>query len=165
MKMLWPFMLVVVGVSLGSELACIAPFVAVAALAARTLSLRVALAVVAAMWFGNQAIGFGFLHYPHDAMTFAWGGVLLVTATLAMLAARRIANVALAFAAAFVTYEVVQFAFALPTGSGAAYAPAIDAQVLGANVLGLAILGAVRLVLLALERGAFVPGYRRDAQR
>src|SRR5580658_2280701 len=66
--------------------ACATPFAAFAVIAAATLPLRPALLVTLAAWLVNQAIGFGFLHYPLDATTLAWG-VAIGGAALAATAA------------------------------------------------------------------------------
>lgn len=149
MKYLWPTLLVVVGIVLGTVMTCIAPFVAVAVLAARTLPLRAALGVVFAMWFGNQAIGFGLEHYPHDGGTLAWGLVMLVTTCAALLVAKRIPTTSFAFLVAFVVYETLQYVYALAIHDAGNFSLAVDALVFEGNVLGIAILGAIRLALTA----------------
>ncbi|GAC1541668.1 MAG: hypothetical protein NVS3B16_05560 [Vulcanimicrobiaceae bacterium] len=150
----WPGVLAGTGIVLGVVLTCIAPFVAVAVLAARTLSLRAAFAVVTAMWLGNQAIGFSFEHFPLDFWTFAWGVVILVATCAAVVVARSLPVTPLAFVAAFAAFEGLQLAYALSIGDAANFAPAIDAQVFAGNVLGIAILAAIRLVMTGGSRAA-----------
>ena len=68
-------------------LSCIVPFAAIAVMAAGALSLRRALPLVALVWALNQAIGFGWLGFPHDASTMLWGlgiGVSALFVTTAM---------------------------------------------------------------------------------
>ena len=64
------------------------------------------------MWLANQAVGFGFMHYPLDGETLAWGGALGVIALLLLRSGGsyepprfRPAGAAAAFLAAFVAYE------------------------------------------------------------
>lgn len=154
MNVLWSVILVAVGIVLGTVMTCVAPSVAVAVLAARTLSLRRAFAVVAAMWLGNQAVGYGFEHVPHDGATFAWGLVILGATCAAVLVARRIRVTAVAFVAAFVVFEVLQFTYALAISDAANFTPAIDALVFEGNLLGIAVLGAIRLAMTARSRGS-----------
>ena len=149
MNKLWSSTLIGGGTILGLVLTCVAPFAAVAALAARTLPLRRALGVVAAMWLANQVVGFTALGYPHDAATVAWGVVVLAATALATAVASRIASTPLAFVAAFVAFESAQLPVAWAAGSLADYAPTIVAQVFAGNVLGFAVLAACGLVLRA----------------
>ena len=100
--------------------ACATPFAAFAVVAAATLPLQPALLVTLAAWLVNQAIGFGFLHYPIDATTIAWGlviGAAALAATAASAAVLRLTGrtgtvVALAAAliGAYAAYELVLFA-------------------------------------------------------
>ena len=100
--------------------ACATPFAAFAVIAAATLPLPSALLVTAAAWLVNQAIGFGFLHYPVDASTIAWGFVIGAAAlaatavSVAVLRATERAGVIVALAAALIgayaAYELVLFA-------------------------------------------------------
>jgi hypothetical protein len=100
--------------------ACATPFAAFAVIAAATLPLRPALLGTLAAWLVNQAIGFGFLHYPLDATTLAWGvaiGGAALAATAASAGILRLtertgAVVALgaALIGAYAAYELVLFA-------------------------------------------------------
>ena len=92
--------------------ACAVPLAAFAAISAMSFDRRTALLATGAVWLGNQAVGFGFMHYPIDGETLAWGGALgmiaLLSCEAAGLATRRIpgvAGVCAAFLAAFVAYE------------------------------------------------------------
>jgi hypothetical protein len=92
--------------------ACAIPLAAFAAISAISFERRSALLATGAVWLANQAVGFGFMHYPLDGETLAWGGALGVIALLsceaAGLATRRIPGVlgaGAAFLAAFVAYE------------------------------------------------------------
>ena len=97
--------------------ACATPFAAFAVVAAVTLPLQSALLVTAAAWLVNQAIGFGFLHYPVDASTIVWGfviGAAALSATAVSAGALRlmqragtIAALTVALVGAYATYELV----------------------------------------------------------
>jgi membrane-associated HD superfamily phosphohydrolase len=118
---LFCFALLTVACALASfAFACATPFAAFAVVAAATLPLAPALLVTLAAWLVNQAIGFGFLHYPIDATTIIWGLVIggaALAATAASMAVLRLTErtgtvVALAAAliGAYAAYELVLFA-------------------------------------------------------
>jgi hypothetical protein len=100
--------------------ACATPFAAFAVVAAATLPLQSALVVTLGAWLVNQAIGFGFLHYPVDASTIAWGfviGAAALAATAASAAVLRVTErigavvaMAAALIGAYAAYEIVLFA-------------------------------------------------------
>lgn len=134
--------------------ACLLPFTALAVMAAATLPARRAVAVLLAAWAFNQAAGFGFLGYPHNANA-VLQGLLLAVASLAGLAVARAAGAAsgalprlgLAFAGAFATYEAVLWAGAHLTGGLATFAPVYVAQIAASEGLWFALLAALSLVL------------------
>lgn len=79
-----PFLLLVLGTA-SNTLYAHAPLAAFAALSGASLSRRRAIAIALAIWFVNQAIGFGLQDYPLSATAFTWGalmgmGTLLVVA-------------------------------------------------------------------------------------
>lgn len=149
-------------------LACATPFAAYAVVAAGMLSLPAALAVTVAAWIVNQAIGFGVLHYPHDATTLAWGlaiGLAALAATVvARGALRALAGVTLPFVlgaalvSAYAAYEIVLFAFTFVLGGEGAFTAAIVARFALLNALWLMGLVAVcwlcRLTLHLTRRHA-----------
>lgn len=115
---LFCFALLTIACALASfAFACATPFAAFAVVAAATLPLGSALVVTAAAWLVNQAIGFGFLHYPVDASTVVWGFVIggaALAGTAVSVAVLRVTKrlgtvVALAAAliGAYAAYEVV----------------------------------------------------------
>jgi len=118
--------------------ACATPFAAFAVIAAAALPLRPALAVVAAAWAVNQAIGFGVLGYPHDANTILWGVAIgaaaLIGTTAAALMLRSLARLSnpvalgLAFIAAYAAYELVLYAATLVLGGAGSFTAAIVAR-------------------------------------
>ena len=136
---LFCLVLLTAGCALASfALACATPFAAYAVVAAAMLPLWSALLVVGAAWIVNQAIGFGALHYPHDANTVFWGlaigaAALAATATAALLLralSRRsqLAALGAVLVVGYAAYELVLFAFAQVLGGSGAFTPAIIAR-------------------------------------
>jgi hypothetical protein len=119
---LWLLLLIASSIALSLGFACAVPFAAFAAVAALTLDRSNALLLIGGVWLANQIVGFAVLDYPWTADTFAWGIVLGIVAILATVAAWTIARrfggsaavVAspLAFAGAFIVYEVGLFVVA-----------------------------------------------------
>ncbi len=151
---LWPVLLAVAAVGGSLAFACITPFAAFAAFAAETQRPRAALGTMALIWAANQAVGYAFLDYPHDAATLMWGVAILAAALLAAGAAglvvarlhhiQRWQRLLLAFAAAFAVYELALLIPSLFTGESANFAPGL--------VLDLALLDAAWLAgLVALH--------------
>ena len=124
--------LLTVATFLGSFVfACATPFAALAALSALHMRKRDAFALTGVNFLANQIVGFGFLHYPHDSSTIAWGAAIGVSAFVATAAAIgavslfralpwAIAAVA-TFAVAVVAYELSLYAASavLPTEADA----------------------------------------------
>jgi hypothetical protein len=123
----WSGFLIIATVMGSFVFSCATPFAALGALAALFLPRRDAVAVIAGTWAVNQIIGFGFLHYPLDATTIAWGGAIgaaaIVGTGAAMLTVRALSRMPwsvaaiAALATAFVGYELALFAadFVLPS--------------------------------------------------
>ena len=111
-------------------LACATPFPALAALAALHLRRSDALVLTGIAWVANQAIGYGFLGYPQTWDSFAWGGVIGLSALAATAVAigaetltrraGRLAAAVVSFTAAFIAYEA-----APPSGPEAFSAPIV----------------------------------------
>jgi hypothetical protein len=147
--LVWSAILAAAGAFLGFVLLCIAPFAAVAAVAARTLPYRFAAFTLTVMWLVGQIAGFVFFHYPRQVSTFALGGAIEIAALLAALAAARVPAtprvpaMVTAFLAAFVTYEVAQYAFALVFGGAGEFAPSVAGLIFAGNVLGLVVVWAL----------------------
>jgi hypothetical protein len=144
-RALWMALIAAASLVLSFAFACAAPFAALAALAALNLTRREAVIIVAASFLANQAIGFGTLDYPRDALTTAWGAAIGAAALASLFSAeatvRRLRNAhslargVAAFSAAFLAYEAALYVatFALG-GAKAAFAwPAIK-QVLLVDV-------------------------------
>jgi len=125
--------------------ACATPFAAFAVIAAATLPVQPALLVVTATWLVNQAIGFGFLHYPIDDNTVLWGFVIGAAAVAATLAAtsvlhatrRAVTPVALAAAllGAYAAYELALLAATPFLGGAEDFTAAIVGRIGVVNVL------------------------------
>ena len=170
---LWIGLLVGAATVASAAFACAAPFAAVAMLAAATLPLRQALAVTAALWLGNQIVGFGLLDYPVDGETIAWGVIMAAASLAATLAAHRAIRVAtvqstlirlvILFTAAFATYQIgllLGSAFVSAHGGMASDIIAYVAFINGAWTIGL---GAAYLGLQMLAMSTAVTGLRRGA--
>jgi hypothetical protein len=148
--------------------ACATPFAAFAALVSATLPLSSALPVVFAAWIVNQAIGFGVLGYPVELHTFFWGGAIGAAALIATIvsaltlrllpASGRPVELALILLAAYITYEVILFAFTPVLGGSGAFTAAIVARIGLLNALWMIGLVATYelLKVIALKRRQFV---------
>jgi hypothetical protein len=143
---LWLGLLIAASAALTTVYTCITPFAALAVVAAMTLSRRQALLCTVAVWLANQVVGFGVLHYPWTAQTFAWGlaiGVVSVFGTLAaQWSVRRLgsfrspAQTVAAFASAFAVYQLALYAVAVPIlGGPGTFALRIIGQVLLVNAV------------------------------
>ncbi len=109
---LWLALLIAASLAFTFGFACAVPFAAFGAVAALTLRQRDGLLLIVALWLVNQIIGFGFLHYPWDGTTLAWGAILCGIAVLSTAAAQAsirrqgiVLTAVASFAAAFVVYE------------------------------------------------------------
>ena len=145
-------------------LACATPFAALATAATFALPRRAAVFAVVLAFVANQAIGFGFLDYPRDAWTIAWGAGIGIAALLslgaAMAAARltaeanRLAAWVLSFAAAFAAWQLALFAAGQVIGTGSAgFSAEILVWVLQLNAVALA--GFAGLWALGRRAGLF----------
>ena len=162
----WPAALALATVAGSLAAACMMPFVALATLAAATMSRGRAAATIAAIWAANQALGFTVLGYPGTVYAVAWGGALGFAALAAGLIARMVlrgrgdvaaAPVLGAFGAAFVGYEALLFGFALVAGGTETFAPSIVVRILVNDGLWFAGLGALHHLLTRLAPGLFGP--------
>jgi hypothetical protein len=82
----WGAVLTTVSVLATLALACATPFAALAVIAVIFLPRREAFVLLGVNWLANQAIGFGFLHYPLTWSTFE-GGIDIGMAAMASVAA------------------------------------------------------------------------------
>ena len=152
----WPAALAFATVAGTLLISCMMPFVALAAMVARSMPPGRAVATLVAIWSANQLIGFALLGYPATAYTFAWGVALLAAALAAMAAARAVdggttettvTRLFAGFALAFAVSETALFAFASVVGGVETFAPAIVAQLALNETLWFAGLVALHIVL------------------
>lgn len=165
---LWVPVLMLAAILGSFAFACAAPFAALAAMLALTTSARRGLALIAAAWALNQAIGYGALDYPRTADSFIWGagiGVAALAATAVAYAAMPrlsalplAARAVLSFLAAFAVFELALLAIGIALGDTAAFGAAIVAEVGLVNVLWFAALIAVHALLGASVRRAAAHG-------
>lgn len=159
---LWIALLAAASVLLSFRLSCATPFAALAALAAIHMKRNEGFALVGLAWALNQIVGFGFLGYPHDAQSYAWGAAIGVAALATFAAASAVAPrlahlgrytmMAGTLAVAFVVYQIAIYAPAavLPS-SELAYSWPIIGQIALVNAL-------VFPALLLAHRGAEMLG-------
>jgi hypothetical protein len=163
--LLWLAILVGAGCAFSLGFACAVPLAAFGAIAALTLDARHAVLLTLTVWAVNQAIGYTVLHYPTDATTLVWGGILGAVAVLSTVAPfalvrlmRRRGLDALAvpasFVCAFAVYEGgLYLVSATLMGGTELYTQAIVWRVLAINLVAFAGLG----VLTLLGRASGVP--------
>ena len=160
-------------VALTLGFACALPLAAFATISALLFRPGAAVGAVLAVWLANQIVGFGFLHYPTDASTIAWGFALGVIGLLSLGAAFLVLSrlggfvgMLAGFLAAFVVYEgaiyIVCLASGTPLGS---FTAAIMTRVFLINAASFAVLLAARELLArsGLGRRAQVPAALRHA--
>jgi len=167
--LIWSALLVSGGVGLSLGFACATPLAAFAAAAALTVPRRGALALILAVWFANQFVGFAALGYPLTADTFEWGVALGVVAVLATLAAQwaaarltgaaRGVGYAAAFLLAFAVYEAALFIVSIAWLGGAeVYSAAVQGRIFAINAVAFA--GLLVLHRLATAFGRVVGSNR-----
>ena len=160
---LFCLVLLIAGCALASfAFACATPFAAYAVIAAAMLPLSSALLVVGAAWIVNQAIGFGALHYPHDANTLTWGlaigaAALAATVVAALLLrtfwrTSQLAALGAALLVAYAVYELVLFAFTPVLAGSGAFTAAVIVRLGLLNVAWLIGLLAVCQAAIMLDR-------------
>ena len=149
----WPAALGFATVAGTLATACMMPFVGIAVVATATMSGRNAALTVAAAWAANQLLGFGLLGYPLEAHALGWGVALGAASLLALVAARLVVRgpslgwLALAFAAAFATFEALLFLYAGVAGGRGTFTPAIIARIGANDASWCAVLVLLRLIL------------------
>lgn len=147
----WGVFLAAAAVIFSFVFACAAPFAALAAIAALNMRRLDAVLTILLAFAINQAVGFGFLDYPHDASTIAWGAGIGISAMLGLGAALVVArlasgsgyvlSLALAFVAAFAAYQLgLQGAGVLIGTGGHGLSSEVIRWVLQMNALALALL-------------------------
>ncbi|MEM6464438.1 MAG: hypothetical protein AAF724_21260 [Pseudomonadota bacterium] len=148
----WSVGLVSAAMLFSFALACGMPFAGLGALAAVVLPLRQALATATLGWLANQIVGFGFLGYPADPATIAWGVALGLSAIAAVAAAKTVYRLSarwpsstravFAFAAALVAQQAVVYAASWPLPSHpSAFSLPVLAEIGWTNALAFMVLG------------------------
>ena len=166
---LWMGVLIAAAVLFSFALACGMPFVAVGALAALTMPARDARLLAGLGWRANQAIGFGFLGYPLDAMTLAWGVALGFSALAAVVGALFVlrqmprgtlpTQLGMTFVAAWTAQQGTVFLASLVLGGTAgAFAASVVWFIFWTNALAF-------LVLLCLQSAGAKVGVARPMQQ
>ena len=167
----WMVLVATAGVLFSCAFACATPFAAVAVVAATRMRRVAGVSAVLLAWSGNQAIGYGLLHYPRTPGSFGWGLAIGMAALVAMALAtlppfrlNPLGRIVLAFVAAFAGYEVALYAASFVLGGGnAAFAPHVIARIAAINAVALAGLLAVHR--LGLTLGLRLPTGRTDLVR
>lgn len=163
---LWIGILGVSSIGFSLVFACATPFVALATFAALNLGRRDAAIVTGLVWVANQLIGYLILGYPQTVDSFAWGAAIGIAAYAGLFSAwtvkrhaeagHPLAILAMAFAAAFVAYEVALHAANIVlSDSDAAFAWSIVFYILEVNVLALG--GLIVVKALSLVAGLQFP--------
>jgi hypothetical protein len=163
--LLWVALLLGASIAFSLGFACAIPFAAFAAAAALTLPRRDALALVLAVWFVNQLIGFTVLGYPWTASTFEWGAALGAVAIFATLAGQwvpersaglaRVVGHAATFLLVFVVYEAALFLVSIAwLGGTEVFTAAIQGRIFAINAA--AFIGLLVLNRLAAAVGLVV---------
>jgi len=161
LRPLWLGSLVAASAGLTMVYTCVTPFAAFAVIAAMSLPRGQGLSFMTAVWLANQAVGFAVLSYPWTASTFAWGAAIGGAAMSGTLAAqwsvswlgsfRAAARTTVAFAAAFMVYELALYVVGVSVLGGlGAFAPQIIGQVLLLNAGTLVVLLALKHLLAAV---------------
>lgn len=165
-RALWLAALVLPSAAASLVFACIAPFAAVAAWAALTLSARDGRMAIVALWAGNQAVGFAALGYGFGVEALSWSVAMLAAAILAFEAARLVsaaaggtaARVAAAIVMALVTHQAAMWLATFPLGNSDGSSLTIVREVVVFNLAWAAGLGAAFAVLAGRARVALAPG-------
>lgn len=156
---IWVALIVALSVAGGLVFACVAPLIAVAAMAGSKMDHRSGFTLVIAAWLANQIVGYGFLDYPQTFYSFAWGAAIGFATILAYLVVRAgtatinppTLRLALGFVAAFATYELALYATSL---SLSAADGAFSAEIVG-RIFEINLVAFVGLLLLHRVAVAF----------
>jgi hypothetical protein len=146
-NLVWMLILMLAAIGITFALSCLTPFAALAVALTGTFGLRTSLRIMIVVWFVNQVIGFGFLHFPLTANAFLWGaaigGATVVTTIVAsgvmkygsFWAAPLRLGVALLVSFGF--YEMTLLGAAVFLGGLETFRPAIVAQIALVNAVSL----------------------------
>lgn len=143
---LWYYGLLAAGSVSNVVYYCTVPLVGIGVLVGTTLPRRRALTVLLTLWCVNQFLGFTVRGYPYTVSTFAWGGVMLLGAALAVLLAslrpafhhappRHGLWLALSLLLGFALYEWVIWLGGLALGGVHGFTLSVLAEILLGNAL------------------------------
>jgi hypothetical protein len=161
---IWVASIVGLSVAGGLVFACVAPLIAIAALAGSKMDRGSGFALVIAAWLANQIVGYGFLDYPQTFYSFAWGIAIGFATVLAYLVVRAgTANInppslglVLGFLVAFTTYELALYATGLAlSAADGAFAADIVGRIFEINLI--AFVGLLALHRLAVSVALLTP--------
>lgn len=148
-------------VALTLGFACALPLAAFATIAALLFRPSAAIGAVVAIWLANQIVGFGWLHYPTDASTIAWGFALGAIGLLSLGAAfivlsrlRGFPGAVASFLAAFVVYEGAIYIVCIASGTGVrSFTAPIMTRIFLINAASFGVLLAARQLLARTTLG------------
>ena len=146
----WPAVLLA-SVLLGSTLiACVMPLVAIATLAAATMTRRSAFLTLMLCWGINQVLGFTLHGYPHTLFTVGWGVAIGLGGVVALIVSQMILRPGQArlwivptLGLAFIAYELTLFVFSGVTGWACPFTVDVVAAVATHEALWFAGLGLI----------------------
>jgi hypothetical protein len=157
---IWVMILTMAVIGGTFALSCITPFAALAVALGGTVGLRASLRIMTVVWFANQAVGFGFFHFPRTPNTFLWGVAIGGAAFMTTIAASVIMKYALSRAAplrlgvalllSFGVYEMTLLAAAVLLGGLETFRPALVAQLAFINAVSFVGIVALNEVAAAL---------------
>lgn len=138
-------------VLLGSTLfACAMPLVAIATLAAATMTRRSAFLTLLLCWGINQVLGFSLHSYPQTLLTVGWGVAGVLGGVLALIVSQMILRpgqvglrIVPTLGLAFIAYELTLFGFSRVTGWACPFTVDVVATVATNEALWFAGLGLV----------------------
>jgi hypothetical protein len=159
---IWLLILTMAAVGVTIALSCVTPFAALAVALAGTVGLRASLRVMITVWLANQAIGFGWFHFPRTPDTFLVGIAIGGAAVLGLIGAWAVLNrtrtwpvffrLVAALLVSFGIYEVTLFAAVVFLGDLETFRPAVVAQLGFINAVSLAGMVILNELLAALCR-------------
>ncbi len=146
----WPAVLLT-SVLVGSTLiACAVPLVAVAILAAATMTRRSAFLTLLLCWGTSQVLGFSLHGYPQTLFTVGWGVAIGLGGALALIVSQMILRpgqvgpwIVPTLGLAFIAYELTLFGFSKVTGWACPFTVDVVAVVATHEALWFAGLGLV----------------------
>ncbi|WP_293339245.1 hypothetical protein [Parvibaculum sp.] len=164
----WAVFLAAAATAFSFVFSCATPFAALAAIAALNMRRLDAMLTILLAFAINQAVGFGFLGYPHDTSTIAWGAGIGASALIGLAAAFATArfalgagyvlSLALSFLAAFAAYQLgLQGAGLLIGTGGHGLSAEVVRWVLQMNALALAVLAGFQFAGRRLGLSAPLP--------